>query len=168
MNVKTKLSLCSVALVSSLLIGCATGYHPEGLSGGFKEYQVNSDIYAIGFSGNGYTSSGTAYEYTLRRAAELTLEKGYKYFVIKKSASDVSRSSYTTPIQSRTTSNYNAHAFGNFGSVDGESNTTITGGNTYITERPTTGILIQMLRQNNHGALDAAIILRNYAPKNPK
>ena len=168
MKVKTKIYLCSIALASLLLIGCATGYHPESFSGGFKEYQLNRDTYAIGFSGNGYTSSGTAYEYTLRRAADLTIAKGFKYFIIKKSVSDVSRSSYTTPIQSNTTSNYNAHAFGNFGSINGESNTTITGGNTYITERPTTGIIIQMLRYNDHGALDAAIILSNYAPKNPK
>jgi len=95
MKLKIKLCLSSITLALSLLVGCATGYHPESFSGGFKEYQVSSDSYVIGFSGNGYTSSGTTYEYTLRRAAELTLEKGYKYFIIKKSTSDVRRSSYT-------------------------------------------------------------------------
>ena len=168
MKVNTKVYFFSIVFASLLLTGCATGYHPKNFSGGFKEYQLNADTYTIVFSGNEYTSSGTAYEYALRRAAELTIGKGFKYFIIKKSVSDVSRRSYTRPIESKTTTNYHTHAFNNDETVNSESNTTITGGDTYIQEKPTTGMIIQMLRYNDPGALDAAIILSNYTTKSSK
>lgn len=62
--------------------GCATGYHPDGFSGGYSERQVNERAWEVYFRGNGWTSPGTAREYALRRAAELAIQTGHDGFVI--------------------------------------------------------------------------------------
>lgn len=69
----------------SLLIslsGCATSYQKMGYTGGYSEMIVGDAVYAVSFSGNGYTREDRVEKLLLRRCAELTLEKGYDYFVI--------------------------------------------------------------------------------------
>ena len=65
-----------------LLGGCATTYQPQGLSGGFSETQIDTNVFTVTFKGNGYTGQDKANDFTLLRSAELTLEHGFKYFVV--------------------------------------------------------------------------------------
>lgn len=69
------------ALFLLIAAGCTT-YHAAGLSGGFSETQLSPTTYEVRFQGNGYTSAARVQEFLLRRAAELTLEHGYRYFAI--------------------------------------------------------------------------------------
>lgn len=65
-----------------LLAGCATSYKPAGINGGYSDIQLNVDMYKVSFKGNDATSLDRVQNFLLRRCAELTLQKGYKYFVI--------------------------------------------------------------------------------------
>lgn len=76
-----------VMLASSL--GCATGYKPKGITGGYYEYPAGGgNKYIVGFSGNGYTSPSAASQMAHRRAEELCDSLGFDdYDVIDRSVS---------------------------------------------------------------------------------
>ena len=74
-------TLAAVGLAIALA-GCATGYHPQGFSGGYSELQLNADTFKIIVSGNGYTSKERAQNIAVLRACELTLEHGGERFVL--------------------------------------------------------------------------------------
>lgn len=65
-----------------LISGCATPYQSRDITGGFEEYFINEGVYKVSFRGNAYTAIEKAINFTLLRSAELTLEKGYNYFLI--------------------------------------------------------------------------------------
>lgn len=73
------------------LLGCATHYGEQDLTGGYDEKQIAPDIWGLGFSGNGFTSRETVQTFWLYRAAELTLAHGYGGFEI---LSDINLVSY--------------------------------------------------------------------------
>ena len=58
------------------------GPKPGGLFGGYRDMQLAPDTFRISFVGNGYVSKGRAQDYAMRRAAEITLRHGYRYFVV--------------------------------------------------------------------------------------
>ena len=70
--------MCFIFLLSS----CTTPYQPNGTGGGYSEIAYNRDTYYVAFHGNQNTSQETMESYLLRRAAELTVNKGYRYFVL--------------------------------------------------------------------------------------
>jgi hypothetical protein len=74
-------AVAKIALLA-MLVGCATPYQPMGALGGYQEEQLAPDIYRVAFFGNGYTAPQTAAEYVIHRCAELTEQKGYRYFGI--------------------------------------------------------------------------------------
>ncbi|WP_182352151.1 hypothetical protein [Legionella sp. PC1000] len=157
-----------------MLFGCSTGYHPDGLTGGFSELQVANDTYVVKFQGNAYTNMDQAFKYALRRSAELTREKGYKYFKVISSSSNVNRSFYRTPVTANTTSNSRSSIYGNYGygnyNAYGNSTrnttTTFSGGDVYTMEKPITYIAIKLYKDNANGLLDADIILSNFKKEN--
>jgi hypothetical protein len=53
-----------------------------GAPGGYREELLAPDIYRVAFFGNGYTNPQTAAEYLIHRCAELTEQRGYRYFGI--------------------------------------------------------------------------------------
>lgn len=92
----------SLLLVGSLLAiplaACTTPYQPVGCMGGFSSLQLNSDVYRISFRGNGYSSEERVIDFTLLRAAELTLSHGAQYFFVageRRSESHTSGGSYS-------------------------------------------------------------------------
>ncbi|MCY4244136.1 MAG: hypothetical protein OXU41_05900 [Gammaproteobacteria bacterium] len=105
--------------------GCATPYQQRGFTGGFSETQLAENVFEVRFRGNGYTSSERASDFALLRSAELTLEKGFKYFVVDDDQSISKTTLHTTPARSYTT-----HT--GFGS----SYTTTYGGDTYAISKP--------------------------------
>lgn len=157
--------LILIGSIALILTSCATGYHPSSITGGFEQIQLSNDSFMVGFSGNGYTSSERSRVFAMRRAAELTKEKGFKYFTISNSKTNISRSAYRTPVNAETNSNYNVYGNGSYGNINGSSNTTITGGNLVVTERPSTVIIVKMYHKNVDGALDADIFLSNFQKK---
>ena len=66
------------------LIGCGTPYQSVGfIRGGFSEVYTGPNTATINFRGNSYTGLEKARHYTLRRAAEVTIARGYDYFLIE-------------------------------------------------------------------------------------
>lgn len=74
------------ALAALALSACATStpYAPASDMSryGFNETQIESNRWAVSFSGNSLTDLKTVETYLLYRAAELTRNSGYDYFVI--------------------------------------------------------------------------------------
>ncbi|MCW8471486.1 hypothetical protein OQJ19_12635 [Fluoribacter gormanii] len=164
------IKIIKIAPLFLALVGCATGYHPSGLSGGFSELQLAENVYVVKFNGNGFTSMYRATQFALRRSAELTKERGYRYFNIVDSSANVNRSYHRTPVTANTTSNssgsvYGSYGYGRyngFGNSTTNTTTTFSGGDVYAIERPETYITIKLYKTKNDGSLDADIILSNF------
>lgn len=79
--------MLATALVGALA-GCttATPYQPVGqnraASGGYYDEQIEANRFRVTFSGNSMTSRDTVERYLLYRAAELTRQRGYDWFVM--------------------------------------------------------------------------------------
>lgn len=83
--------ILTTGLLTLLLAGCSTSYHQKGFFGdGYSDYRVNQDKFAVTFRGNEFTDSEDVRRFALVRAAELTLQNGFRYFKIL-SEKDVSR-----------------------------------------------------------------------------
>jgi len=100
-------------LVVITVSGCAaTPYQQRGATGGFSETQLAENVFEVRFRGNGYTSSERASDFALLRSAELTLEKGFRYFIIddNENAQRVSINTITTSYGNNTYSISKPHA----------------------------------------------------------
>jgi len=75
-----------VCLALLLLVACTTPtpYQPADLPGdfGYREQRVGDNRFRVSFLGNDLTPPETVDSYLLYRAAELTRQLGYDYFVI--------------------------------------------------------------------------------------
>lgn len=145
-----------------LIASCATGYHPMSLSGGFEEFRLGEDTYSVTFSGNEYTNRDKAYQYALRRSAELTRLNGYRYFKIVDSVSTVNLKTYETPVTETTTTDSSSNHRHYRRHHSTTSTTTISGGQLVTVEIPTTVMKIKMSRNNGAGLMDAEVILSNF------
>lgn len=100
--------------------------------GGYSETQLSENIFQVYFRGNGYTSQERASDFNLLRSAEVTLENGYRYFIIVESDKSSSLSTYTTPKTSYTTGNISIS--GN--NATGTATTYTYGGQTFLVSKP--------------------------------
>ena len=75
-------NLITALLVALFCSACATQYGQQGFTGGYKETQLAPDVWRVNVQGNGYTSAERVADFALLRAAELTLDHGYSYFVV--------------------------------------------------------------------------------------
>lgn len=67
-----------------ILFSCTT-YSRAGsgiIGGGYNDFPLGNGRYRVEAYGNGYTSMQRVESIALKRAAELTLEKGHKYFYL--------------------------------------------------------------------------------------
>lgn len=146
-----------LAAMSSLaLTGCVTHptpYQPAGKEGGYSEMALNKDIYKVTFHGNEVTSSETVNTYLLRRSAEVTIAKGYKYFV--KLDTDTSKS--TSVIQTPTTIN-------TFGTDSNSAVSIVNHGENIALDSYTVNATIKMLHSNKGypTAYNAKTVLSNF------
>lgn len=100
-----------VAVVSAILIaGCATPYGKSGLTGGYTDTQIDSNTFTVSVDTNGFTSQQTTSLHALYRAAELTIERGYDYFVIVGQGANATQTAVSIPGTS--TSNTTIHGTG--------------------------------------------------------
>jgi hypothetical protein len=155
------MKLTAMLVAVSFLAGCATSYQPQSFSGGFSEVMRGDDVYLVRFHGNGYTSPERAEDMTLLRAAELTLQKGRRYFTILSEDTRMDQSTYTTPTQSTTTGSINQ--FGSF-----NARTTNSGGQTFDIRRPSARLLVGMSATNDIPGriwIDAQRVLSELGPR---
>lgn len=133
------------------LTGCATGYHSTGFTGGFHETQLAPDIFRVAFHGNGYTSMDRAQDFTLLRAAELTLANGYHCFAIINESHLERPFTVTTPATASTYSSGMASGNGtisgnqwsDYSYYHGQSTTVVDPGQTFTFFKPSSGLLIR-------------------------
>lgn len=77
--------LLAIILVGAALLtacGTPTPYQPAASDYGYDEQALEENRYRISFSGNSLTPRETVENYLLYRAAEVTLDKGYDYFLM--------------------------------------------------------------------------------------
>lgn len=90
----------SALALSLALAGCATPttYHPasdvSANSPGYSDQQLTSDTYQVNFTGNSVTSRDTVDRYLFYRAAQLTLQKGYRTFTMVKDKTALDQNVY--------------------------------------------------------------------------
>jgi hypothetical protein len=155
-----RLPAVAIALVA-MLVGCATPYQPMGALGGYQEEQLAPEIYRVAFFGNGYTNPQTAAEYVIHRCAELTQQRGFRYFgILAVSDQSVSRT-FTTPAHAYTTGTAYANAIGNTAFATYHGTTYYTPAQTIQFNFPRPVITIKMFNAWPKGAdlVDASSIL---------
>jgi hypothetical protein len=106
-------------------IGCTT-YKPIGFTGGYSDIPTDSENVAITqFSGNGYTPSSGVSSFMLTRLAEITITRGYRYFYLYDSNTDVSTSigSYTTNRTQSSNSSFSGFSNGGAGKRESHAGT---------------------------------------------
>jgi len=89
-----KLHFTTILLTSALLLGCATPYQPKGWGGGYSAIQLDSNTLRVTFKGNGHTSRERVDTFLLYRCAEITVQRGYDYFITV--SADTTTRSHTT------------------------------------------------------------------------
>lgn len=75
----------TLALAAGLLAACATATPYQATDGsryGFQEQRIENNRVRITFRGNTLTDRETVETYLLYRAAEVTLQSGYDYFIV--------------------------------------------------------------------------------------
>ncbi|KQU55666.1 hypothetical protein ASG67_05875 [Sphingomonas sp. Leaf339] len=97
-------ALVAALATSTLLVaGCATEtrYRPATGQGfyrtGYSDRQIEPNRFLISFAGNSVTSRDTVERYLFFRAAELTLQQGYDYFVMADRDTNLQSRTYSTP-----------------------------------------------------------------------
>ena len=106
-----KRTWAAVALCTAILLlaacGTPTPYQPVTNGFGYAEQPLETGRYRVSFFGNSLTARETVENYLLYRAAELTLDQGYDYFIVAEE--DVERNT-----QYRTTYSDVGAPFGSF------------------------------------------------------
>jgi len=77
----------AAVLMVATLFACATPYGGKGFLGGFTDSQIDQNTFSVSVDTNGFTSQQTTSMHAFYRAAELTVEHGFDYFVIADDAS---------------------------------------------------------------------------------
>lgn len=128
-----------VMVGATVLSGCATAYQQQGFSGGYSETQLAPDVFRVNFKGNGYTSAERTQDFALLRAAESSLEKGFRYFALLDGSASSKTSTFITPGSSTTTGSFSG--VGNSVSYSGQS--TYTPGQMFFISKPEAGLLVK-------------------------
>ncbi len=150
-----------ILLAIICLSGCATPYKPNGLWGGYSDMALNQDTYKVSFRGNGFTSAETTQDYLLRRSAELTLQKGYKYFVIfdenTSVDTEICQAPTTVDVNGDSNDQINANRFSS-------SHTSIYPGAQEKINRYTAHAVIKIFKSNKNvpQAFEATTVLSNF------
>jgi hypothetical protein len=67
-----------------LLAACTTPYGERGFTGGYHDDPLDATHYRVKFDGNGNTPKDQVWNFWIYRCAEITRQKGYRYFTLSK------------------------------------------------------------------------------------
>ncbi|MEA4848386.1 MAG: hypothetical protein VB106_14240 [Clostridiaceae bacterium] len=93
-----------------LITACASSYKKIGIGGGYDETILAPNQYRISFRGNGYTSMERAKDYAMLRCSEVTIQNGYRYFIITND--DSYKKQYSIYIPGETYTEYSSTSHG--------------------------------------------------------
>jgi hypothetical protein len=94
---------------SALLTACATPYGKYGILGGYTDSRIDENTFSISVDTNGFTNQQTTSMHALYRAAELTIENGFDFFVISNGANNSSSMAMAMPGASTSRTTVNAY-----------------------------------------------------------
>jgi len=97
-------------VMAAMLSACATPYGKYGIAGGYVDSRIDENTFSISVDTNGFTSQQTTTMHALYRAAELTVENGFDFFVIASGANNSTSMAMAMPGSS--TSNTTVNAYG--------------------------------------------------------
>jgi|TARA_R110000765_G_scaffold412659_1_gene512386 hypothetical protein len=138
----------AVAILFSGCIGSEYTSANNAWKLGYSEVQLNQNVYRVSYAGYGIPQSACD-EFALMRAAELTRERGFKYFMLVHERQSSSSQITSTP------GTYNA------------STGLYTGGSLFSANYPVSSITIEMLNDDNdrQNVLDADLIWKSLTAK---
>lgn len=102
MGFRRNLVLAALGASTLMVAGCATetAYRPATGRGfdrqGYSDRMIEPGRFLISFSGNSVTSRDTVERYLFFRAAELTLQQGYDYFLMADRDTKLQSRTYST------------------------------------------------------------------------
>ena len=100
---RTRVALAACILAAATLAACttATPYQPDiagqRVEGGYSEQRIADGRYRVDFAGNSLTSRDRVEGYLLYRAAELTVQDGYDWFLIVDRLTEHDVATYVRP-----------------------------------------------------------------------
>jgi hypothetical protein len=152
------------SLLVIFITSCATAYQPTSFSGGFTDTQLSENVWKVSVNGNAYTSKSTIGDYALLRASELTLQKGFKYFVVGSQNEDSKKFNATFGTNSSTTYG-NISSSGNFNARTNYTTPTVVPMKKHSNE-----IIFEMLHKKEDGVFtyNAQLIYDQLASKHMK
>lgn len=147
-----------VAVAAVMLSACQTQYQEMGATGGVTAAPITNDTYRISSRGNGFTDPTTVQDYTLLKAAEVTLAAGGSHFLVVTSNDATSRSVGSTP------GTFQTNVYGN------TAFTTYNPGVNYDIVKPGQDLIIQVLKlpsgaASPPGSFDAQQVYNNINPR---
>lgn len=162
-----------------ILSACSTTYHPMGLTGGYSDSRLAPDIYRVAFYGNAYTANERVKDLALLRAAELTVQQGFKYFSVVEENNYAKVTSHTTPGHINTTAQGSSYDSGTLhlnsygGTYSGTStayvnaNTTYTPPQTHYSYKPRTELVVRAFqtKPDDTFTFDAEFLRRSLREK---
>jgi hypothetical protein len=162
-----KLSIFTVFVSCVLLAGCATPYQQSGYLGGYSETQLTPDTFRVFFKGNQYTSEERAKDFTLLRAADITITNGFKYFAVMDSSYKEKIDTVTTGGSSYTSGTDNL--YGSNGMYQGSysSTTTYNPPQTEYISKPRSDLLFKCFadKPDNADIFDAEFLQKSLRQK---
>lgn len=142
-----------IAAALAGLAGCATTYQPKGYFGGYDELRIGADAFLVSFNGNSRTSAARAHDLLLLRCADLALANGATYFRIEELTDETQRRFVEAPTQATTTGYVQT-----FGNTSYANLKTESSGGLREKVMPGARAQIRLLKANEDGAIDAALI----------
>jgi len=148
--------LAGAALTVAILSACATAtpYQPLKAGEGYAEQKLEANRYRVAFAANSATPRQQAQDYVLLRAAELTLEQGYDYFVL------TGQSTGREPRSSAFSVGLGGFSFGGGGAVGGGVGVG-TGGDSDFTQSADIVMFKGSKPENDPNAFDARAVKEN-------
>jgi hypothetical protein len=146
------LSAGVVLIAALLLASCATSYQPEGFTGGYSDFLTGPDEATITFRGNAYTDPLRLGEMAALHCADVTLQHGFRYFIITGFANASLTTTITTPGHAYTFGSAYGTSVGGFTNVYGSANTVYAPPTTRTFLKP--GIIVRIRMGNDRTALE--------------
>lgn len=145
-----------------LLFGCVTPYQQKGFMGGYSDTQLDSNTVRVSFYGNAFTSRENVENNMLRRCAEVTIQRGYDYFIIISGYTTPTYGSYTSPGTYQQYTNTNVNVIGNTGYASSTTYGTYQPGQTINFRKFESTVVIKMFNgEKPFSAYNAREILGN-------
>jgi len=155
----------AIAVISIFLIGCSTPYQSSGMRGGFEDMQLSENSFRVSFTGNGFTSASDASNMMLLRAAEISIENGFKYSAKIDSENNDKQYLNDMSSTSRTTG-----TISNYGATSHIDATTTTKSGITLVNKPSRSITIVCFNEKPSGysVMDANIVYQSLSAKYKK